>query len=92
MQVWMRKDQKFSGYGAKSHIVIISALTMCDLTLKTAKQSFCTTLWLMVMHRHTKFGNKRFCDSEDIICSDLDLETSIQYFQDTLAHDDLPSN
>lgn len=57
---------------------------MCDLTLKTAKQSFCTTFWRMVVHRHTKFGNKWFCDSEDIIRSDLDLETSIQYFHETL--------
>ena len=47
----------------------------------------------MVMHHHTKFGNKWFCDSEDIIRSDLDLETSIQYFHETLNdHDDLPSN
>ena len=24
------------------------------------------TLWFMMLHHHTKFGNKIFCDSEDI--------------------------
>ena len=55
------------------------------------------TLWLMMLHHHTKFGNKIFCGSEDIIqtftnilnpCFDLDLECSNQIFpQNTLGYD-----
>ena len=56
-----------------------------------------------MMHHHSKFGNKMFGSSEDIVqinihqhfdlhC-DLDLEHSNQNFpQDTPAHDDLPSS
>ena len=53
--------------------------------------------WLMMLHHHTKFGNKMFCDSENIIRTfpdilnllcDLDLEFMIQFLpQDTLAFD-----
>ena len=48
------------------HILIIQALAV-TLTLKTVNQFFCMTLWLMMLHHHTKFGNKMFCSSEDII-------------------------
>ena len=37
------------------------------LTLNTVKQFFCITLWLMMLHHHTRYGNKMFCGSEDII-------------------------
>ena len=54
------------------------------------------TLWLM-FHHHTKFGNKLFCDLENIIqqtftdilnlCCDLELEQSNPIFQqDTTAY------
>ena len=46
---------------------IIWALAVTP-TLKTATTTkyFCVTLWLMMLHHHIKFGNKMFCDSEDI--------------------------
>ena len=59
------------------------------LTLKTANKSFCTALWLMMMHQNTKFGNRMFGGLDDIIwtntdiltlCCDLDLECSNQFF------------
>ena len=54
----------------------------------------------MMLHHHTKFGNKMFCDSEDIIqtnilnpCCDLDLEHSNPIFpQNTPAYDAVLSN
>ena len=60
-------------------------------------------LWLMLLHHHTKSGNKMFCDSENIIrptftdilnlrC-DLDLKCSNPIFpQDTLTFDAVLSN
>ena len=60
------------------------------------------TIRLMMLHQHTKFGSKIFCDSEDIIQKisrqtstdivnlhyDLDLECSNPKFQqDTPAYD-----
>ena len=49
---------------AESHITIIRAFIV---TLKTAKQPFSMALWLMMMHRHTKFGDKRFSDLEGLV-------------------------
>ena len=55
------------------------------LTLKIANQSFCMTLWLMMMHQNTKSGSKILGHLEDIIltntdiltfCCNLDLECS----------------
>ena len=71
---------------SKRHILIILSVTV-TLTLKTADQSFWRTIWLIMMHQHTKSGSKRFSISEDIIwavtdiltfCCDLDLEHDIQ--------------
>ena len=67
-----------------SHILITWSFTV-TLTLKTAKKkNFLETIWLIMMHHHTKFGSKRLSNSEDIfytnfhqhfeICCDLDLE------------------
>ena len=42
----------------------------CDLDLED-KKKIRTTLWLMTLHHHTKFGNKMFCDSEDIIRTNI---------------------
>ena len=42
----------------KSHIFIILSLTV-TLTLKTANQSFWKTIWLIMIHHHTKF--RRYC-------------------------------
>ena len=56
----------------------------------------------MMLHKHTKFGNKMFCGSEDIVQTninifnlrcDLDLERSNPIFpQDTPAYDAVLSN
>ena len=37
------------------------------LNLKTANQSFCMTLWPLIMHHCSKFGYKRFSSWGDII-------------------------
>ena len=61
------------------------------------------TLWLMMLHHHTKFGIKMIYGSEDIIQTnihnilnlscDLDLECSNPIFaQGTLAYDVLLPN
>ena len=59
------------------------------LTLKTANQSFCMTLQLMMMHNSTKFGIKILGGLEDIIWKNtdmlflhcgLDLDCIIQFF------------
>ena len=76
----------------------------CDLDLEDSKQFlFRVTLWLILQHHHTKFGNKMFCGSEDntgqifidifnLQC-DLDLERSNPIFpQDTLAYNVVLSN
>ena len=42
---------------AESYILTMSAFSV-TLTMKTAKQPFCITLWLVIMLPHTKFGNK----------------------------------
>ena len=73
------------------------------LTLNTVNQFFCMTLWLMMLHYHTRFGNKMFCGSEYIVqttftnilnlCCDFDLEHSNLIFpQDTPAYDTVLSN
>ena len=54
---------------------IISALTV-TLTLKIANNFFffllfCMPLWPTMLHRHTKFGKKMFCGSEDIIQTNI---------------------
>ena len=52
----------------ESHILVIWALPVA-LTLKIAKQNQFVrkTLWHTMLHHHTKFGNKMFCDLENII-------------------------
>ena len=50
---------------AESGVLIIWSFIV-SLTLKTANQPFWKTIWLMMMHHHTKFGSERFNDSEDI--------------------------
>ena len=44
----------------------------CYLDLDDSKQLFFrTTLWLMMLHHHAKFGNKMLCSSEDIIQTNI---------------------
>ena len=38
----------------------------CDLDLEGSEPSFWKTIWLMIMHHHTKFGCKRLSDLGDI--------------------------
>ena len=56
---------------------------------------FCMTLWLMMLHSYTRFGNKIFCGSSDIIKTKrlltfwtfavtLTLNTVIPFFHRTL--------
>ena len=56
-----------------------------------------------MMHHHTKFGSKRFSDSQDTIwtnihyhseiCYDLDLEHNNPFSpEDILTYDSVPSN
>ena len=76
----------------------------CDLDLEYSKQFlFRVTLWLILQHHHTKFGNKSFVIQKissgqiftDIfnLCCDLDLKCSNPISpQDTLAYDAVPPN
>ena len=76
----------------------------CDLGLEDSKQFlFRMTLWVILLHQHTKFGNKMFCGSKDIIRTnihwhfnlrcDLNIERSNPNFpQDTLAFDAVLAN
>ena len=50
----------------KSHILIILSLTV-TLILKTVNQFFWKTIWLIMLHHHTKFVGKSFSVSADII-------------------------
>ena len=63
----------------------------CDLDLEDSNNNnkICMTIQLMMLHHHTKFGNKMFCESENIIQTfmnmlnlhcDLDLECSYPTF------------
>ena len=69
-QVWLQTDQQVRTYNRNSHILIIWALAVA-LTLNTVNPFFCTTLWLMMLHYHTRFGNKMFCGSEDIVLTNI---------------------
>ena len=78
-QVWLPRNQHLKKYGRKNHILITWALSV-TLTLKIAtkttatkktKQNICTILWLMMVHHRTTFGNKMFCDSENIIQTNI---------------------
>ena len=65
-QVWLPKNEQFRRYTWKSHILIVWALTV-TLTLKIANIFFRMALWLIMLHCHTKFGDKIYCGSKDII-------------------------
>ena len=41
------------------------------LNLKTARLFSCMTFGSTMVHHHTKFGNKIFCGSEDIVLTDF---------------------
>ena len=72
------KDQLFK---VGSHILIIWALSV-TLTLKMANQFYHMKICLIMMHQHTKFGNKMFGSSED--------HSNPIFSQDTVAYDDVP--
>ena len=65
-QVWFPGNQQFRKYSTKSHVLIICVIAM-TFTLKKEKENVCMTLWFMMLHDHTKFSNKMFCGSENII-------------------------
>ena len=100
--MWLQKDQQFcSAQMVETVNLVIWAITM-NLNLKTAKQSSCIILWLMMMHHPTKFGYKRFSSWGDIIQMNIqwDFEPfwpwpqqSYSIFsKDNPAYDDVPSN
>ena len=43
----------------------------CDTDLIVAKQSFCKTLWLMMMHHHTRLGYKKLNSSKDVVWTSI---------------------
>ena len=53
-------------------MLIILAFTV-TLTLNTANLSFNVTLQLTIMPQHTKFDNKRFSGSEEIVRAVTDI-------------------
>ena len=72
--------------------------TIVALTLNIAKWYFWMTLWLMMMHHHTKFdrseilSGQTFTEVQNLHC-DLDLEYSKATFsQDTPAYEHALSN
>ena len=58
----------------ESHILWSFTVT---LILKTANQSFWKTMWLMMMYRHTKFGAKRFNNSNNTIWTNIHQQLEI---------------
>ena len=91
-----------SGYKPTSSLEDTTEIVIFSLTLNTVNNFFCMTLWLIMLHYHTRFGNKMFFGSEDIIqtftdilnlCCGLELECSNPIFQqDTLAYNVVLSN
>ena len=71
-QVWLPRNQQFRKYSRKTHSFIISALAV-TLTLKIAPKKcfFHKTLWLMMLHHHTNFGIKMFCELENIVQTNI---------------------
>ena len=43
----------------------------CDLDIEHNEQIFLHTLFLMMLHDHTRFGDKIFCGSEDIVQTNI---------------------
>ena len=69
-QVWLPRNQQFRRYSRKSYFDHMSPC--CDLDLENRNQFFFhMTLWLIMLHHHTKFGNKTFCSSGDIIWTNI---------------------
>ena len=79
-QVWWQTNQQFRRYNRYSHIFIIQALAV-TLTFKKVNQFFCMTLWLMMLHNHTSFGNKMFV-VQKIFC--VTLIAAMPFFHRTL--------
>ena len=73
-QVWWQKDQQFKRCSRNHHILIIWALAV-TLALTIANQSFCMTLWLIMMYHNTRFGNKMFGGLEDTIWTNINILT-----------------
>ena len=43
----------------------------CDLDIEHSEPVFRMTLWLMMLHNHTRFGDNMFCGSEDIVRTNI---------------------
>ena len=104
-QVWQQNDQQFKRYSRNCHVLIIWALAVTS-TLKIANQSFCMTIWLVMMHHNSEFGNKMLGCLEVIIWKNhLDnhwhfdpslwprpwMPQSFYFSQNTLAYNDVLS-
>ena len=66
-QVLLHKDQQFRRHIKKSYFDFM--ILHCDLD--DSKLIFWKTIWLITLHHHTKFGGKRFSDSEYIIWTNI---------------------
>ena len=62
----------------ESHSLTVWSLIV-TLILKTAKQSFWKTLWLMMMQHRAKLGSKRFRDSDDIIWTNIYWQFEVKF-------------
>ena len=103
-QVWLPRNQQFRTYSTwKKESYLDNVSSCCDLDLEDSNNNkvFRMTLRLMMLHHHTKFGNKISSDSECRqtfthilnLCCDLDLQGSSPIFpHDTLSNDGVLSN
>ena len=104
----MYYQPKFACQGINSSEIIVlkkSYSDHCDLDLEDShtQKKFCMTLWVMILHNHTRFGNKCFVvlkvSSRQTLTNilnlhcDLDLERCNPIFpQNTQAYDAVLSN
>ena len=68
-KVWLQKDQWFRRYSRKSYFDYISLHS--DFDLDDSKAAFGITLWLVVVHNHTKVCDTRFSGSEDLVQTNI---------------------
>ena len=68
-QAWLQRDQQFRRYERKSYFDYISP--HCDLDFEHNEPIFLHDTLAYYMHDHTRFGDKMFCDSEDIVWTNI---------------------
>ena len=71
-QVWLQTDKHFRRYSKKIVIFWLYKPLLWPWPWRQQQQNVChMKLRLMMLHHHTKFGNKMFCDSENIIQTNI---------------------